>query len=200
MDQPEYTRGKTKARLLEMAEDLILESGWSALSVRALGKRLGISGPAFYKHYSGIDALREQLIAKRYADFMSYVNAYQPEVERAGDTETQRIQSIHQDGLLYIQYWAQNIRWFELYRQWVYEQKSLALSLERRSDKLHQDVAKLLSRGPQTEICLQACWLLECSWFGLAQAAVAEAQKGQAFDSQRYLAAIESSCCFLATQ
>lgn len=51
----------TRERLLDAAEALIVEAGASALSIREVARRTGLTAMAVYRHFDGIDALRGAL-------------------------------------------------------------------------------------------------------------------------------------------
>lgn len=48
-------------QIVRAARDLLERGSWDALSMRELGRELGIKAPSLYKHFSGKDALRVAL-------------------------------------------------------------------------------------------------------------------------------------------
>lgn len=48
-------------QIVSAARELLEHAGWDGLSMRALGKRVGIKAPSLYKHFSDKDALRAAL-------------------------------------------------------------------------------------------------------------------------------------------
>ncbi|MBG0740130.1 TetR/AcrR family transcriptional regulator [Paeniglutamicibacter antarcticus] len=55
-----------EAALILAAEELVLEHGFSAVSVEAVAARAGTSRPAFYRRFSGVPALIFALLAQRF--------------------------------------------------------------------------------------------------------------------------------------
>jgi AcrR family transcriptional regulator len=57
----------------------LAEGGPQALSVNAIAKELGVSGPALYRYFAGRDALLTELILDAYADLTTALTAAPPE-------------------------------------------------------------------------------------------------------------------------
>jgi AcrR family transcriptional regulator len=57
----------------------LAEGGPQALSVNAIAKELGVSGPALYRYFAGRDALLTELILDAYADLTAALTAAPPE-------------------------------------------------------------------------------------------------------------------------
>ncbi len=53
------------AALLDAARDLLVERGYAGLSVDAVVRRVGTTRPAFYRRYTGLDALVLELVRDR---------------------------------------------------------------------------------------------------------------------------------------
>lgn len=53
--------GVTRERIAAEAAELADEVGLEAVTLSAIAQRLGVSGPAMYKHVAGVDALRRDL-------------------------------------------------------------------------------------------------------------------------------------------
>jgi AcrR family transcriptional regulator len=66
------TRDRFRAQMVREIKDLALrqlaEGGAQALSVSAIAKELGVSGPALYRYFAGRDALLADLIVDAYTD------------------------------------------------------------------------------------------------------------------------------------
>src|ERR687893_1075509 len=65
-------RDRVRAEMVREIKDLALrqlaEGGGAALSVNAIAKELGVSGPALYRYFAGRDALLTELIVDAYTD------------------------------------------------------------------------------------------------------------------------------------
>jgi AcrR family transcriptional regulator len=59
-------RARTADRILEAAEELLAERGYDALSMRAIGARVGVSQAAIYRHFADKAALVETIVARGY--------------------------------------------------------------------------------------------------------------------------------------
>jgi AcrR family transcriptional regulator len=53
--------GLTRARVASVAADVADEVGLERLTLAAVAQRLGVSGPALYKHVAGLDALQRDV-------------------------------------------------------------------------------------------------------------------------------------------
>jgi len=56
------------AKILEAAEEILLESGYSSLTIDAIVHRAGTSRPAFYRRYTGIPALLLEMLFRKFGD------------------------------------------------------------------------------------------------------------------------------------
>ena len=65
-------RDRFRAQMRQEVKDAALrqlaEGGAGALSINAIAKELGVSGPALYRYFAGRDALLTELILDAYAD------------------------------------------------------------------------------------------------------------------------------------
>jgi len=66
-------RQQVRAEVLELAWQQIEEAGASALSLKAIAKRLGITAPALYRYYASRDELLTELILSAYRDLAEVV-------------------------------------------------------------------------------------------------------------------------------
>src|SRR4051812_50226135 len=53
--------GLTRARVASVAAEVADEVGLERLTLAAVAQRLGVSGPALYKHVAGLDALQRDV-------------------------------------------------------------------------------------------------------------------------------------------
>jgi AcrR family transcriptional regulator len=68
------------AEIKDVALRQLAEGGPQALSVSAIAKQLGVSGPALYRYYAGRDALLTELILDAYADLTTALTAAEPDL------------------------------------------------------------------------------------------------------------------------
>ncbi len=64
---------QTRERLLGCARDLYLQGGLSAVSVREVARRAGVSPGALYRHFDGREALLREVCASGFRVFGSYL-------------------------------------------------------------------------------------------------------------------------------
>ena len=57
------TAGDTRARILEVALELVTERGYAGMSIRDLADRLGLTTAAMYYHFASKEALLDALVA-----------------------------------------------------------------------------------------------------------------------------------------
>ncbi|MFD0891211.1 TetR/AcrR family transcriptional regulator, partial [Streptosporangium algeriense] len=62
----ERYRAQVRAEIKECAWEQIATAGASALSLNAIAKRMGMSGPALYRYYAGRDDLITELVGDAY--------------------------------------------------------------------------------------------------------------------------------------
>jgi AcrR family transcriptional regulator len=72
-------RDRFRAQMRQEVKDVALrqlaEGGAGALSINAIAKELGVSGPALYRYFAGRDALLTELILDAYADLTAALSA-----------------------------------------------------------------------------------------------------------------------------
>jgi AcrR family transcriptional regulator len=73
-----YHHGDLRAALVRAAIELLEESGQSALSLRAVARRAGVSPAAPYRHYADRDALVSAIAAVGYRDLAERLTAAHP--------------------------------------------------------------------------------------------------------------------------
>jgi len=83
--QPLSRRARYRAATREEAKEIALRQlaagGGEAVSLNAIGKEMGVSGPALYRYFASRDALLTELITDAYGDLATAVEA----VARQGD-------------------------------------------------------------------------------------------------------------------
>ena len=72
-------RDRFRAQMRQEVKDAALrqlaEGGPGALSINAIAKEIGVSGPALYRYFAGRDALLTELILDAYADLTAAISA-----------------------------------------------------------------------------------------------------------------------------
>jgi len=63
-----YHHGDLRNALLEAGRTLLEEAGPTALSIREIARRVGVSAPAAYHHFSGLDDIAVALAEKGFAE------------------------------------------------------------------------------------------------------------------------------------
>ncbi|GGL94427.1 TetR family transcriptional regulator [Streptomyces fumigatiscleroticus] len=79
----ERYRAQVRAEIKERAWEQIATAGASALSLNAIAKKMGMSGPALYRYYAGRDELITELVRDAYrslADTFHAASASGPDV------------------------------------------------------------------------------------------------------------------------
>ncbi|MEV4177512.1 TetR/AcrR family transcriptional regulator [Nonomuraea sp. NPDC049709] len=71
----ERYRDQVRAEIKERAWEQIAEAGASALSLNAIAKRMGMSGPALYRYFAGRDELITALIRDAYRSLADTLRA-----------------------------------------------------------------------------------------------------------------------------
>lgn len=66
MDRRQRYREQTRQEVKRIALEQLAEHGIAGISVNAIGKRLGVTGPAIYRYFANRDALLTELIADGY--------------------------------------------------------------------------------------------------------------------------------------
>ncbi len=71
----ERYRALVRAEIKQAALRQLAESGPAGLSVSAIGKELGVSGPALYRYFAGRDELLTELVIDAYNDLADALSA-----------------------------------------------------------------------------------------------------------------------------
>jgi len=89
IEQPLSRRARYRAATREEAKDIALrqlaEGGTGAVSLNAIGKEMGVSGPALYRYFASRDALLTELIVGAYGDLAATVEAADVATRRDDD-------------------------------------------------------------------------------------------------------------------
>jgi AcrR family transcriptional regulator len=75
MDRRQQYREQTREEAKRIALEQLAEHGPAGISVNAIGKRMGITGPALYRYFANRDALLTELISDGYHDLADTVEA-----------------------------------------------------------------------------------------------------------------------------
>lgn len=73
MDRRQRYREQTRQEAKLIALEQLAEDGVAGISVNAIGKRMGITGPALYRYFANRDALLTELISDGYHDLADTV-------------------------------------------------------------------------------------------------------------------------------
>lgn len=68
MNRRQQYREQTRQEAKRIALEQLAEAGIAGISVNAIGKRMGITGPALYRYFANRDALLTELISDGYHD------------------------------------------------------------------------------------------------------------------------------------
>jgi len=80
----ERVRAATEAEILDTARQLLADGGPSAVTLREVGRRMGITASALYRYFDGRAALLDALIASFFVELTAAVSA--PGVRSVPDT------------------------------------------------------------------------------------------------------------------
>lgn len=69
----------TQEEIVGLAMDQVAEGGAAALSLNGVARRMGLSGPAIYRYFSGREALLARLVADVFAGLADALEAARPE-------------------------------------------------------------------------------------------------------------------------
>ncbi|MGH3878401.1 MAG: TetR/AcrR family transcriptional regulator [Actinophytocola sp.] len=75
MDRRQQYREQTRQEAKRIALEQLAEHGTAGISVNAIGKRMGVTGPALYRYFANRDALLTELIADGYHDLADTIEA-----------------------------------------------------------------------------------------------------------------------------
>ncbi|MBM7169335.1 TetR/AcrR family transcriptional regulator [Streptomyces sp. G44] len=86
----ERYRAQVRAEIKERAWEQIADAGASALSLNAIAKRMGMSGPALYRYFGSRDELITELVRDAYRDLADTFRADVDAFRADADTDTVR--------------------------------------------------------------------------------------------------------------
>lgn len=87
---PPTTRGDREARrrdVLDAAREILVESGWDGLGIRAIASRAGVSSGAVYQWFSGKEEIFGELYQERIESGIDLIGALEPDTDLAGSVE-----------------------------------------------------------------------------------------------------------------
>jgi AcrR family transcriptional regulator len=90
MDRREQYREQTRQEAKRIALEQLAEHGIAGISVNAIGKRMGVTGPALYRYFANRDALLTELISDGYRDLADTLEA----AVATGDTPARRLRAV----------------------------------------------------------------------------------------------------------
>jgi AcrR family transcriptional regulator len=73
MDRRQAFREQTRQEVKRIALEQLAQDGIAGISVNAIGKRMGVTGPALYRYFANRDALLTELISDGYHDLADTV-------------------------------------------------------------------------------------------------------------------------------
>lgn len=79
----------TKNAILKVAEEIVLQEGWQAVSIRKIAEAIGYSLPVVYNHFESKDAIQEEFVKH---GFNMLATAMQNAKEKYANPETQLTQ------------------------------------------------------------------------------------------------------------
>lgn len=104
---PRGSGEQLRAEILTAATDLLLESGdESAVSIRAVAGRVGVTPPSIYMHFADKDTLIDEVVAH-------YFTRLDEVMRRAGAEQENTWRAAHAQGMAYVRFAVENA---ELYR------------------------------------------------------------------------------------
>ena len=89
MDRRQQYREQTRQEAKRIALDQLAEHGTAGISVNAIGKRMGVTGPALYRYFANRDALLTELISDGYLDLADTAET----AVAAGTTPAERLRN-----------------------------------------------------------------------------------------------------------
>lgn len=75
MNRRQAYREQTRQEAKRIALEQLAEAGIAGISVNAIGKRMGVTGPALYRYFANRDALLTELISDGYHDLADTMEA-----------------------------------------------------------------------------------------------------------------------------
>jgi AcrR family transcriptional regulator len=98
----------TEAAILDAARDVLAEEGLEALSMRAVGARVGLSATALYNYVENKQALVDRVVARGFRRFESYMWRAVESVPSGG------FERLHALGTAYLRFARENEQYFKI--------------------------------------------------------------------------------------
>jgi len=117
---------ETRSRILREARELLLDSGLTGFSMRAVAERVGVSATALYRHFDDRDALLASLLDEGFRNFGGYLMR-----ALSGSTPLERFRLT---GKGYLDFALENPRDYEL----MFLTNCEDLGLQRMSEQIQQ--------------------------------------------------------------
>ena len=99
---------ETEAAIIEAARDLLADGGLPAVSMRAVGQRVGVSATTIYNYFENKESLVERIVALGFQRFESYL-ARAIEEQPVGSMD--RVAAI---GSAYARFAVENVQYFRI--------------------------------------------------------------------------------------
>lgn len=97
----------TKNAILQVAEEIVLQEGWQAVSMRKIADAIGYSLPVVYNHFESKDAIQEEFVKN---GFSMLAMAMQNTMEQHTDPE----QQLTQMALTYYEFAFSNSAYYKM--------------------------------------------------------------------------------------
>ena len=68
-------RAATKAEIVETARKLLVAEGLAGVTLRAIGRDMGMTAPALYRYYASLDTLLESLCASLFEECTAFIES-----------------------------------------------------------------------------------------------------------------------------
>ncbi|MFQ3547422.1 MAG: TetR/AcrR family transcriptional regulator [Termitinemataceae bacterium] len=124
MQEQEYHKGMlensdTRSKILDAAEQIAREQGISALSMRGIAERIGLSAPAAYRHFASKSEIVEAMIERGYRKFMEGLAVARKDV--SGSLHILKVTLEY-----YLRFWMQDRAGFRIVAEWSKEESFLS--------------------------------------------------------------------------
>jgi len=99
---------ETEATIIEAAKNILAQDGLEALSMRAVGARVGLSATALYNYFENKQALVDRVVARGFRRFESYL------CSAVEGIPTGRLERVRALGAAYIRFAMENEQYFKI--------------------------------------------------------------------------------------
>ena len=97
----------TKNAILKVAEEIVLQEGWQAVSIRKIAEAIGYSLPVVYNHFESKDAIQEEFV-KRGFNMLAEV------MQNTKQAFTEPQQQLTQMALAYVDFAFSNAAYYKM--------------------------------------------------------------------------------------